>query len=254
VNWRFVVVAGVGIGCGTPYQPKGFSGGYSDTELGAGRYSVDVQVNSFTSQGTALEYAHRRAGDLCPAGYDVIDGSKSQSDFYIRSGNTLQNAPKANVALIVECRRAVVAASGRSADNGTSTPQTIDPFRANAPATPPSTRVVKTDTRPMYCSIAEADHDEGVCSLDVRICNERREQVMLKSGAQYRDCAPAAGAACFNANGLIDGGRRTFCLPSVKTCEAALIDARSNPDLTVTAPRCGVYRVQNFGASELQKP
>lgn len=242
------------MGCATPYQPKGFSGGYSDQELGAGRYAVDVQVNSYTSQGTALEYAHRRAGELCPAGYDVVDGSKSQSDFYIRNGNTLQNAPKANVALIVECRRAAIAVQGPPGTTETAPSQTIDPFKTSAPSTPASTRVVKTDTRPMYCAVSTKNREEGVCSLEAAICSERRDKLAQKTGDQYGDCVPAPGAACFNAITVIDGVRHTYCSPSVKACEAGLADARADADLTLTVARCGVYRVQNFSAADLQKP
>lgn len=93
------------IGCATPYQRNGFSGGYSDNHLGNERHAIDVNVNSYTSQGTALQYAHRRATELCPSGYDVIDGAKSQSDFYIRTGNIVQNTPKSSVSLIVQCER-----------------------------------------------------------------------------------------------------------------------------------------------------
>lgn len=243
VGWPIAVVL-VSIGCATSYQRKGFSGGYSDTQLGPGRYSVDVQVNSYTSQGTALEYAHRRAGELCPAGYDVVDESKAQSDFYIRTGNTLQNAPKANVALIVECRRPAAIVSGPPGGGSSLPAESIDALRP-APAAATGARVVKVDTRPMYCSVRTDDHAEGACALSASVCNERREQLSMKTGEQYGECAESPGAACFNANGVIDGSRRLFCFPSVKACEANLTDARSNADLTVTAMRCGIYRVQN---------
>lgn len=65
---RMILAMALLASCATPYQRQGFSGGYSDSDLGNGRHAIDVNVNSFTSRGTALEYAHRRAGELCPSG------------------------------------------------------------------------------------------------------------------------------------------------------------------------------------------
>lgn len=101
VVWCVVIAA---LGCSTPYQRSGFRGGYSDSRLGPGRYAVEVNVNSFTSSGTALRYLHRRATELCPTGYDVVDSARGSSDHYVRTGNTIQNLPKAEVSAIVQCK------------------------------------------------------------------------------------------------------------------------------------------------------
>ena len=59
--------------CTTPYQREDALGGYTDKRLPNGDYLIAVRVNGYTSRGAAFEYLHRRAGELCPAGYDVID-------------------------------------------------------------------------------------------------------------------------------------------------------------------------------------
>jgi hypothetical protein len=92
-------------GCRTPYQSHGLRGGYDETALGGGTWSVKVEVNGYTSQGTALEYAYRRAGEICRAGFDVVDGSRSQRDNYVNFGNgNVQNMARPEVSLIVQCR------------------------------------------------------------------------------------------------------------------------------------------------------
>lgn len=60
-----VAMAGVIAGCATPYQPSGFTGGYKDKELSAGKYEVYYLGNGVTSLETVTEYWHRRASELC---------------------------------------------------------------------------------------------------------------------------------------------------------------------------------------------
>lgn len=102
-----VVVLGCG-GCATPYQQMGFRGGYRDRQLSEGRFFVEVRVNAYASSGTALEYLHRRARDLCTAaGYAeyAIEDSAADADIgVVRTGNTLQAYRKPEMSAIVECR------------------------------------------------------------------------------------------------------------------------------------------------------
>lgn len=80
--------------CGTPYQSMGwFRGGYEDKTLAPRQFLVRVEVNGYTSASTALEYAHRRARELCPAGYDVQDSKTGE-----------HGAGKPDATLVVECR------------------------------------------------------------------------------------------------------------------------------------------------------
>lgn len=89
--------------CATPYQRMGLSGGYDDKRLGNGDYVVTVKVNGFTDRATALEYLHRRAGELCPDGYKLVDrtdgdngdfrtGSKPELDAVVRCKDTAREA------------------------------------------------------------------------------------------------------------------------------------------------------------------
>lgn len=77
----------------TPYQEKGFRGGFETTDLGGGRYMISVEVNGYTNRNTAIEYTYRRAAEVCPAGYDVVDND--------RAGRY-----KATAMLVVQCRTA----------------------------------------------------------------------------------------------------------------------------------------------------
>lgn len=69
--------------CATPYQQMGYRGGYSDRRIAENTYVIRARVNGFTGEDTAVEYAHRRAGELCPAGYDVIDSKVDESPVVI---------------------------------------------------------------------------------------------------------------------------------------------------------------------------
>ncbi len=55
----------------TPYQPLGFSGGYSDVSLGVGRHQITIEGNGHTPQSTLVRHFHRRAESLCGGGYDT---------------------------------------------------------------------------------------------------------------------------------------------------------------------------------------
>jgi hypothetical protein len=61
----------------TPYQPftqadGAVPGGYIDRPLGPGEYVVTFRGDQYTLWEDALSYAHRRAGELCPVGYDTL--------------------------------------------------------------------------------------------------------------------------------------------------------------------------------------
>ena len=62
-----IVVLGFALtsGCATPYQPRGFAGGYTDAHLKDNLYHVTFEGNAFIDQSTAVRYLHRRAKELC---------------------------------------------------------------------------------------------------------------------------------------------------------------------------------------------
>ncbi len=62
------------ISCATPYQPKGFSGGYTDFETQPGIYFVSFRDNGYTSRDIVIRYWHQRAAEICGGrqGYEII--------------------------------------------------------------------------------------------------------------------------------------------------------------------------------------
>jgi hypothetical protein len=51
--------------CATPYQPNGIRGGYKDQHLHDNVYYVAFGGNAWIDKGTAVQYFHRRAKELC---------------------------------------------------------------------------------------------------------------------------------------------------------------------------------------------
>jgi hypothetical protein len=52
------------IGCQTPYQPMGETGGYEDLQLSANSYRITVKGNGFTDRERAVNIAMLRAAEL----------------------------------------------------------------------------------------------------------------------------------------------------------------------------------------------
>lgn len=62
----FVIVAAAFVsGCATPYQPDGFTGGYSDTQLQPDVFRVYFRGNGYTSGQRAQDFAMLRAAGIC---------------------------------------------------------------------------------------------------------------------------------------------------------------------------------------------
>lgn len=92
MRWFAVIV--LLAACSTPYQSMGWlRGGYEQQHMSDRQWLVHVEVNGYTSSATALSHAHRRANELCPAGYDVKDSKVGEH----RPG-------KPDATLVVECR------------------------------------------------------------------------------------------------------------------------------------------------------
>jgi hypothetical protein len=53
------------VGCATPYQPKGFRGGYDEVEVKPGVYFLTFEGNGYTDSGTVMKYWHQRTKKLC---------------------------------------------------------------------------------------------------------------------------------------------------------------------------------------------
>ncbi len=61
------------VGCSTPYQRKGFTGGFSDSRIDASTFLVEFKGNGATSQQTVQTYLLYRCAELtAEAGYDYF--------------------------------------------------------------------------------------------------------------------------------------------------------------------------------------
>jgi len=105
--WMLLVVM-CAAGCATPYQRMSLMGGYDDEQVGLNEYVIRFQGNGYTSMGLSYQYAMRRAAELCPGGYDVLDGmgSSSQSTFVYANRRTFaaHSVSKPEVMTHVRCR------------------------------------------------------------------------------------------------------------------------------------------------------
>jgi hypothetical protein len=102
---KVTVLVGVTLlGCATPYQRRGVLGGYEDESIGPGQWLVTVQVNGYTSRGTATRYAYRRARELCGRGgfVELSQGQYGSSFVYVNRG-TIWAGTKPEVVLAVQC-------------------------------------------------------------------------------------------------------------------------------------------------------
>jgi hypothetical protein len=72
----------------TPYQPAGFTGGYTDTHIRDNVYYVHFGGNAWIDTGTVVQYFHRRSKELCAekgfADYRVL--TEKDSSQYTATG------------------------------------------------------------------------------------------------------------------------------------------------------------------------
>lgn len=61
----FVAALPLLFACATPYQARGFSGGYANFETQPGVYYVSFQGNGYTPRETVIRYWHTRAAEIC---------------------------------------------------------------------------------------------------------------------------------------------------------------------------------------------
>jgi hypothetical protein len=190
-------VATIAAGCTTPYQQKGvFGEGYSDKELGDGRYLVEVSVNKFTSRGTALEYVHQRADELCPEGYELKD-TVSGEGF-----DAVGNESGSEIAAIVECTA---------------------PEPVAAPAAAPR------QGAGFFCTSSPADSTLGACARSVDGCRDR-QSAFAEGGVDMGPCKQVDTAVCFDATRVADTQIVTWCTPTVLSCKRQRDDIATKGD------------------------
>jgi hypothetical protein len=239
---RKFLAAAVLAGCATPYQQMGFSGGYRDKAIGPRTHSIDVQVNGYTSAGTALEYAYRRAGELCPSGYDVMNSIADKKTSYVRNGNTVNEVNKPEIAIIVQCREQQVPEPQPSIDpQRTSEAGDESAFRIAEPAQPD--RKIILGDQAVWCAHRASDSSNGVCEPTQEKCTALRESI--GSGVQdLGACVEEGAMACFDFEDVLHGVADIWCAPSVSDCEAQLAWNKTNraSDWKITETMCSIYR------------
>lgn len=96
---RWIGLAMIAIGCAHGYNAD-------VTPIGDGRYMVrSAPDEEHASDGIAMQYAHRRASEVCSNGYDVIEnkvGVASTTERVAIFGRRTNETPE--VMLIVRCR------------------------------------------------------------------------------------------------------------------------------------------------------
>jgi hypothetical protein len=128
--------------CATPYQQRGFRGGYEDVQTAEDTHFISVDVNGYTSMSTAEMYVQRRALELCPHGFDVVSSSADNPNtatIYTNHGGgvvTAHNVNRPHVSATVRCR-----ADGAVAALGQQGQQVAGPMPP-APLEPPVARRV----------------------------------------------------------------------------------------------------------------
>ena len=64
-NPSIVLVALILVGCATPYQQTGLTGGFSETQLDSNVWTVTFKGNGYTSRERATDFNLLRCADLC---------------------------------------------------------------------------------------------------------------------------------------------------------------------------------------------
>lgn len=88
-------------GCATSYQ-----GATAHQTLGGGAFLITADGNGFTGSSTIEHYKYRRAAELCPGGFDVIDASNSTRTNLATfdGGKTYNTVNKPSGSLAIVCK------------------------------------------------------------------------------------------------------------------------------------------------------
>jgi len=174
----------VAAACSTPYQPMGLSGGYRDSRMAPGVHFIEVSVNAYTSAGTALEYLHRRAMELCPSGYVLLDGNSSTSTSYSVIGKNVYAMTKPSNSALIECKK-----------------------KRRKPA-------------PWFCIVSSAP-GIGACERTKPDCQSIRLALTDAAGGgiTFSECEASRSAFCYRVDG--PDGEYDSCRASAAQCLAA---------------------------------
>ena len=171
---RAVGVLVVLVACATPYQPKGAMGGYADSKIADDTYHVTFAGNGYTGLDDAQHYVMRRAGELCPQGFDLIsEGAVSESSgtFYQRNGLGGVNAYNVNrpqAAATVRCR-------------GTGAVHALDPAGADVTPLFPPPPIEPWAQRRIYAAKLNASMATQKPATDVRTEGDADDVLLIES-------------------------------------------------------------------------
>lgn len=100
----FVVLLFFSTACATSYGPKGFTGGYENTQVGTNKHMITVECNGYTSTHTCYSYWHRRANELCSLGYMPVGLQSLGSTGFFMSGNVAVPVNKPGISGYAICK------------------------------------------------------------------------------------------------------------------------------------------------------
>ena len=87
-----MVICTIILGCATGYQTKGFTGGFSDTQLAPDVFRVSFSGNAYTSEDRVQDFALLRAAELCLENglpyFTVVDSEdRSRTGTFVTQGS-----------------------------------------------------------------------------------------------------------------------------------------------------------------------
>ncbi|MBX3161184.1 MAG: hypothetical protein KF773_34805 [Deltaproteobacteria bacterium] len=190
--------------CATPYQPMGLTGGFEERRLSNGDYVVTVQVNGFTDRSTALEYLHRRAGELCPDGFELVDRSSGDNGGVLVTRSFVDTTHKPEENAIVRCQNPK---RERELDEVRAAAARDRARKRQAPEPPP---------RGFFCTSSPSQLKLGACSRQKAGCVQVRGAA-LAVAADLTPCTLVESAFCFDAG---SGNDLERCAATEAACTA----------------------------------
>ena len=93
-------------GCVTPYQPKGYLGGYTDFETQPGIHYVSFRGNGYTSKDTVIQYWHQRAAEVCGGRdrYEIVSQGASTESYITGTSTNIETVHKASAEGYIRCK------------------------------------------------------------------------------------------------------------------------------------------------------
>lgn len=61
------------VGCATAYQPKSYTGGFEDINLGQGKHEITFFGNGYSKKNQLQYYNKKRSAELCPNGFNLLN-------------------------------------------------------------------------------------------------------------------------------------------------------------------------------------